>query len=501
MKIAIWMVCFCLSIFLPFHSAKAVPKDSVVIAQGIDATTLDPHMRWDTAAINILMNIYDFLLVRSPDLKIQPLLASSYKIVNDTTWELNLRQGVKFHNGEDFNAAAVKFSLERLADPKNKLQQTALQIIERVDIINEYRVHVITKKPFPYLDAQLTNVGAVIPPKYFQEKGQSHFSLHPVGTGPYKLVRWAKDDQLEVEANLDYWRGVPRIKRAVFRPIPEDTSRVAGLQTRELDVIVNIPPNLANLMNWKGRSTVAKIPSARTVFLVLENTKGGPTADVRVRRAIAQAIDQDKIIKSILEGNAFKLASPLSKYQFGYDPSIKPYDYNPAQAKKLLADAGYPDGFDLPINSPSGRYLKDKEVVEAIIGDLRKVGINASIRVLEWGSYMTQLYARKLGPAYLLGWGGLTFDADGTFFPLFRTGQALSNFNSPKLDALLEQARSTMDREKRQKLYADASQVIKEEVPCAFVYQQVDIYGISERLNWKPRPDERLFVFDMDFKK
>jgi peptide/nickel transport system substrate-binding protein len=114
------------------------------------------------------MNIYDFLLTRAPDLKIQPLLATSYRIVNDTTWELNLRQGVKFHNGEEFNAAAVKFSLERLADPKNKLQQTALQIIERVDIINEYRVHVITKKPFPYLDAQLTNVGAVIPPKYFQ---------------------------------------------------------------------------------------------------------------------------------------------------------------------------------------------------------------------------------------------------------------------------------------------------------------------------------------------
>jgi peptide/nickel transport system substrate-binding protein len=501
MKRGIILIALCLGLLLNLQAAQGAPRDAVVIAQGTDATTMDPHMRWDTPAINILMNIYDFLLTRSPDLTIQPLLASSYRIVNDTTWELNLRQGVKFHNGEEFNAAAVKFSLERLADPKNKLQQTALQIIERVDIINEFRVHVITKKPFPYLDAQLTNVGAAIPPKYFQEKGVSHFSLYPVGTGPYKLVRWAKDDQLEMEANPNYWRGVPRIKRAIFRPIPEDTSRVAGLQTQELDTIVNIPPNLANLMNWKGRSTVAKIPSARTVFLVLENTTGGPTADVRVRRAIAQAIDQDKIIKNILEGNAVKLASPLSKYQFGYDPSIKPYDYNPAEAKKLLAEAGYPNGFDLPINSPSGRYLKDKEVVEAIMGDLRKVGINATIRVLEWGSYMTQLYARKLGPAYLLGWGGLTFDADGTFFPLFRTGQALSNFSSPKLDALLEQARSTMDRQKRQKLYAEASRVIKDEVPCAFVYQQVDIYGVSERLNWKPRPDERLFVFDMDFRK
>jgi peptide/nickel transport system substrate-binding protein len=254
-------------------------------------------------------------------------------------------------------------------------------------------------------------------------------------------------------------------------------------------------------MNWKGRSTVSKIPSARTIFLVLENTKGGPTADVRVRRAIAMAIDQDKIIKNILEGNAVKLASPLTKYHFGYDPSIKPYEYNPAQAKKLLAEAGYPHGFDLVINSPSGRYLKDKEVVEAIAGDLRKVGIIVSMKVHEWGTYMNKLYGRNLGPAYLLGWGGLTFDADGTFYPLFRTGQALSNFSNERLDSLLDQARVTMDRQKRQKLYAEASKAIKDEVPCAFVYQQMDIYGISERLNWKPRPDERLFVFDMALKK
>jgi len=501
-KWILWILVSVSAMGLVFPMAEAAPpSDTVVIAQGIDATTLDPHMRWDTAAINILMNIYDFLLIRSSELKIEPLLASSYRLVNDTTWELNLRQGVKFHNGEDFNAAAVKFSLERLADPKNKLQQTALQIIERVDIINDYRVHIITKKPFPYLDAQLTNVGAVIPPKLFQEKGPGYFANHAVGTGAYKLVRWQKDDQLEIEANPAYWRGVPRIKKAIFRPIPEDTSRVAGLQTQELDAIVNIPPNLANLMKWKGRSIVSKVPSARTIFLVLENTKGGPTADVRVRRAIAMAIDQDKIIKNILEGNAIKLASPLTKYHFGYDPSIKPYEYNPEQAKKLLAEAGYPNGFELPINSPSGRYLKDKEVVEAIVGDLRKVGIIASIKVHEWGTYMRKLYARNLGPAYLLGWGGLTFDADGTFYPLFRTGQALSNFSNEKLDSLLDRARITMDRQKRQKIYAEASRVIKEEVPCACVYQQMDIYGISERLNWKPRADERLFVFDMALKK
>jgi peptide/nickel transport system substrate-binding protein len=486
---------------LGFQTVEGAPKDAVVIAQGVDPTTLDPHYRYDSPAFNITVNIFENLLIRSADLKIEPLLAASYRLINDTTWEFTLRKGVKFHNGEDFNAASVKFSLERLADPKNKLQQTGLQIIERVDILDEYKVRIITKKPYPYLDAQLTLIGAMLPPKYVQDKGIANIGTHPVGTGAYKLVRWLKDDQLELEANPGYWRGVPRIKKAIFRPIPEDTSRVAGLQTRELDVIVNIPPHLANLMNWKGRSTVSKISSARTIFLVLDNTRGGPTADVRVRKAIAMAIDQDKIIKNILEGNAIKLASPLTKYHFGYDPSIKPYEYNPAQAKKILEEAGYGQGFDLVLNSPSGRYLKDKEVVEAISGDLRKVGINASVKVHEWGSYMTQMYSHNLGPAYLLGWGGATFDADGTLFPLFRTGQVLSYFSNSKLDGLIDQGRITMDKEKRQQIYADASRLMKEEVPCAFIYEQMDIYGISERLNWKPRTDERIFIFDMSFKK
>ncbi len=501
MKKGIMLLLLLSFIGLSFHIAAGAPKDTVVIAQGVDPTTMDPHYRYDSPAFNITMNIFENLLIRSTDLKIEPLLATSYRLINDTTWEFTLRNGVKFQNGEDFNAASVKFSLERLADPRNKLQQTALQIIERVDILDDYKVQIITKKPYPYLDAQLTLLGAMVPPKYVQEKGIAYIATHPVGTGPYKLVRWLKDDQLELEANLNYWRGVPRIKKAIFRPIPEDTSRVAGLQTQELDIIVNIPPHLANLMNWKGRSAVSKVPSARTIFLVLDNTKGGPMADARVRKAIAQAVDLDKIIKNILERNGIKLASPLTKNHFGYDPAIKPYPYNPTQAKKLLADAGYGQGFDLVLNAPSGRYLKDKEVVEAVAGDLRKVGINASVKVHEWGSYMTQMYAHKLGPAYLLGWGGATFDADGTLFPLFRTGQVLSYFANPKLDNLIDQGRITMDKKKRQQIYADVSQVMKEEAPCAFIYQQMDIYGISERLNWKPRTDERLFVFDMSFKK
>ncbi len=480
---------------------SAPPKDTVVIAQGVDPSTLDPQDHYESTAFNVLLNVYETLFQRDDHMILQPLLATYSKLINDTTWEFGLRKGVKFHNGEDFNAAAVKFSLERFTDPKNKLKQTTLQgVIARVDIVDEHTVRVITSKPYPYLDAQLGHIGAILPPQYTQEKGKG-ISTHPVGTGPYKFVRWVKDDQLVLEANENYWRGAPRIQKVIFRPIPEATTRVAGLQTQELDLIVNIPPHLSGLMNWKGRSVAAKVPGTRVIFVALDNTSGGPVADKKVRQAIAQAINLDTILKKVLDGNGVKLGVPLTKNHFGYDPSIKPYPYDPEKARKLLAEAGYAQGFDLTLNSPSGRYLNDKEVAEAVTGDLRKVGIRASVKIYEWGTYMSMLYAHKGGPAFLLGPGGVTLDADGTLFINFRTGQVYSSYSNPKFDALLDEARATMDRSKRQKLYTQALQIYKEEVICAFCYQQIDIYGISERLNWKPRSDEKLIVYNMSFIK
>jgi len=490
------------AIFFSFSLAFGAPKDTVVIAQGVDPSTLDPQNHYETPAFNICLNLYETLLLRDDNMKLQPLLASSWKLFNENTWEFKLRKGVKFQNGEECNAAAVKFSLERIADPKNKMKQTTLQgIIDRVDILDDYTVRVITKKPYPYLDAQLGHIGAIMPPKYVQEKGPAYIAMHPVGTGPYKLVRWIKDDQLVLEANENYWGGPPKIKKVIFRPIPEATTRVAGLQTQELDLIVNIPPHLSRLMNWKGRSTVSKVPSSRVIFIAFDNTKGGPVADKRVRQAIAQAIDLDTILKKVLEGNAIRHGVPFTKYHFGYDPEIKPYTYAPEKAKKLLAEAGYAQGFDLVLNSPSGRYLNDKEVSEAVVGDLRKIGINASVKIGEWGTYMSMLYAHNGGPSYLLGWGGASFDADATLFPLLRTGQVLSHYTNPALDAMIEEARSIMDKNKRQKIYSEASRLLKEEAPWAFCYQQMDIYGVSERLIWKPRADEKIFVYNMSFKK
>jgi peptide/nickel transport system substrate-binding protein len=478
------------------------PKDTLIIAQGVDATTLDIHNQNEEPTNNICINIFDSLFQRTAELKIVPLLAVSYKMVDDTTWEISLRKGVKFHNGEDFNATVVKFNLERVADPRNKLRQTLLQIIDRVDILDDYTVRITTKQPYPLMIPVLCGAGAAVhPPKYFQEKGLQYIASNPVGTGPYGFVRWVKGDHILLEANEKYWRGAPEIKKVIFRPIPEATTRIAGLQTQELDIIVNIPPHLMRLVDWKGRSFVSKAPSTRAIYVAFDTMKGGPVADKRVRRAIAQAVDMEGIIRKVLNGNGILLGMNFTKEQFGYDPTIKPYAYNPEQAKKLLVEAGYPQGFDFVLHSPIGRYLNDKEVAEAIVGDLQKIGINASFRGYEFGTFVSKWTAHNLYPAYLAGWGNTLFDATGTTYSTLHTGQPFSNYSNPQLDALITQGRATMDAKERQKISFEACKLIKEEVPTCLNYQQIDIYGVNERVNWKARKCERLYVFDMSFKK
>ena len=492
-----------LSVALGFSPSDAArDKDTLVLVQGVDPTTMDPHNHMETPAWNIHIQLFDSLLQRDPNIKMEKLMAESYRIVNDTTWEFKIRKGVKFHNGEDCKAANFKYSLDRMADPKNKLRQTVFQgVIDKVEVLDDYTFRIITKKPYPVMDAMLSVYGQPLPIKYFEEKGAVHFATNPVGTGTYKFVRWVKDDYILLEANENYFRGAPKIKKVMFRPIPEATTRVAALQTQEADIITNIPPHLMRLMDWKGRSFVSKVPSVRVIFMAFDMTKGGPVADKKVRQAIAMGIDMKTNIKKILEGNGVLLGSPLTDKHFGYDPAVKPSDYNPEQAKKLLAEAGYAKGFDLPINSPNGRYLNDKEMAEAVAGDLRKIGINATVRTHEWGTYMDRMYSHNNPPIYLLGWGNTSFDADFTINPLMHTGLVLSNISIPKLDTLLDQGISTMDPKKRLQIYSETVKVIKEEVPWAWTYQQVDIYGVNERVNWKARTDERLVVYDMSFKK
>jgi peptide/nickel transport system substrate-binding protein len=419
----------------------AAPQGTVTIAQGVDPTTLDPMNHQETPAGNLARNLFDTLLERDGNLALRLALAAELpKLVAPTTWEFRLRPGVKFHNGEPLDAEAVKFSLERVIDPKLKLRgATPFAPLSHVEIVDPLTVRIHTKAPWPILDAIVSSSGAaILPPRYYRDKELTHVARNPVGSGPYKFVRWVKDDRIELEANESYWRGAPRVKRLVWKPIPDDAVRVAALQNGEVDVAVNIPPHLANIIANHPKLFLSTAPSVRTIQLLyythqfdpqhkLVGPYAGPVADRRVRLAMNHAVDVDEVIRTVLDGKGIRVASMLTDKHFGFDPKLAPIKPDLARVKQLLAEAGYPGGVDMVLNAPQGRYVRDKEVAEAISGQLTKAGIRTTLRVHEWGNYLNNMgYVHRAGPVWLIGWGTAAYDAETVYVPLFRSGKILA---------------------------------------------------------------------------
>jgi peptide/nickel transport system substrate-binding protein len=495
--------------------AAAAPAGKVVIAQGVDPTSLDMMNQQETPASNVGAQMFETLVERDQNLKLLPALAAELpKLVAPTTWEVKLRRGVKFHNGEDFNADSVKFSLERLANPANKLRgSSSFAPIDRVEIVDALTVRVHTKKPWPiFTNAMSFRQAAMYPPKEYAGKDTATISRNPIGTGPYKFVRWAKDEEIVMEAFPGYWAGAAKIKTVVFKPIPDDSVRVAALQNGEIDVAVNIPPHLANIIEKHPKIFLSTAPSIRTIQLMIYTHQmdkdhkptgpySGPTADKRVRQAIAYAVDADEIIKSVLDGKAVRVATMLTSLHFGFDPALKPIKQDLAKTKKLLADAGYPNGIDIVLNGPQGRYVRDKEVAEAVAGQLTKAGIKTTLRTFEFVNYLNNMvYVHKAGPVWLIGWGTPTIDAETVYVPLFKSPNIFVNWHNEDFNGMAEAAQSEMDQKKRLALYHRINKLWIEEVPAVPLYQQIDLYGANRRLAWKARSDEVIRAYDMSLK-
>jgi peptide/nickel transport system substrate-binding protein len=460
----------------------------------------------------VATHIFDTLVERDQNLKVVPALAAELpKLVAPTVWEVKLRKGVKFHNGETFDAESVKYSLERV---KSGLRASSnFRPIDHVEIVEPYTVKVHTAKPWPTFTSIMTfRQASMYPPKAYAGKDTAFISKNPIGTGPYKLVRWSKDEEIVLEANDQYWRGAPKIKTVVFRPIPDDAVRVAALQNGEVDVAVNIPPHLASIIAGHPKVFLSTAPSIRTLQLMfvthefdaqhkLVGPYKGVTADKRVRQAIAYALDVDEIIKGVLDGKAMRTATLLTPLHFGYDPALKPIKQDLGRVKQLLTEAGFPGGLELTLNSPQGRYVRDKEVAEAVAGQLTKAGIKTQLKTYEFVSYLNNLvYVHKPGPVWLIGWGTPTVDAETVYGPLFRTGSNLGNYSNPDFDGMVDQAQTEMNEKQRLAIYHRINKLWIDDMPAVPLYQQLDLYGASKRLNWKARSDELIKAYDMSLK-
>jgi peptide/nickel transport system substrate-binding protein len=354
--------------------------------------------------------------------------------------------------------------------------------------------------------------GGMYPPKAYADKDTAFITKNPIGTGPYKFVRWSKDEEIVLEANPNYFRGAPKIKTVVFRPIPDDAVRVAALQNGEIDFAVNIPPHLASIIDKHPKISLSSAPSIRTIQLMYYTHQmdaqhkptgpyNGPTADKRVRQAIAYAIDADEIIKTVLDGKGVRVATMLTPMHFGYDPSLKPIKQDVARAKKLLAEAGFPGGVEITLHGPQGRYVRDKEVAEAVTGQLNKAGIKTTLKTYEFVNYLNNMvYVHKAGPVWLIGWGTPTMDAETIYGPLFKSPGIFVNWHNEEFNRMVDEAQTIMDEKKRLEQYHRINKLWVEEMPSVPLYQQVDLYGVNKRLNWKARSDEVIQAYTMSLK-
>lgn len=480
---------------------SAAPYDvraagSLTIAQAQDPNSWDPVstflIAWGAAA----SNIFDGLVLRDEQLTLKPGLATSWEqLEGGMRLRFKLRQGVTFHNGEPFNAEAVKFTMDRLLGPEGAKgpQQSNYTSIGATEIVDANTVDIVLKRPDPAMLTKLSGYGAmIVPPKYIAEKGSQAFGEAPVGTGPFRVTGYENKVSLSLEANPGYWEGRPKLDKLTYRFIVEPNTQIAELQAGRVDIASQVPIALA--------STVANSPNLSLISItgpgvtVLRyNTRTGPTTDERVRKAMIMAIDREAIVKQILQGHGKTVASFQSDLSFGFDPSLKSLPFDVAGARKLLADAKIAPNTAVSIDFQSNNTTF-REVAQAITGYLGAVGLKAQLRPLETNIFINDIIPNgKTGEMYQLGWGGWTFDYDNTAYLMYHSGEHWNPYEKDAtLDAMLEGQRTIADRKEREKALQKIANYVADRALDLPLFNTNTMYGVNKRAKGLvPPPDNR----------
>ncbi len=479
--------------------AVALAQGTVTVALPTDVRDFDPHQSIATHERAIQQNIFDTLIDLDREYEpTVPALATAWTYVDDVTLEVELREGVTFHNGQPFTADDVVFTFERIMDATEPIGiNTWIEgTLDRVEKVDDHTVRFVTPEPYAPLVANLTRIH-IIAGETFQEVGVEAYAQNPVGTGPFRYVSWTPGQEVVLEAFEDHWRdGLPYIDRAVFRIIPDEFARFAALSAGEVDIVQNLPASRIAQVEGDPDLRVVSVWGQRNMWMGIMIVP--PLDDVRIRQALNYAVDKQAIIDSIFDGQAGAVApGGFGALAFGYHDDIEGYPYDPERARELLAEAGYPNGLDLEFRCSSDRYASDREVCQAIQAYLAQVGVNTDVQFTEWAVYSQLRADRSMQGIYFLGYGNSLFDAD---FPLrlccWSGGRAETRFTTPELDAMVEEAARTVDVQARYDIYGEIQQYIRDQAPYIFLYDQFDIYGISDRIEWEPWATELIPLMD-----
>lgn len=484
---------------------SAVGQEPRTLTVGIsaDVTTLDPTVTSDTRETRIKENIFETLVRRSKDGGVVPALAESWSVSDDgLMWTFQLREGVRFHNGEEFNAETVKYSFERIFDPTIPSYEGYWGTVDEVRIDGSHQVTFVLSEPNPLMLTNIPGHFPMVPQQYIEEVGAETFSREPIGTGPYRLTDWRRGERLVLEANPDYYLGEAPYQRLVLRILVDEASRFAALLAGDVDITGPLGLEQITVAERAPGVRVSSAASLDRRFLRYR-TEVEPFDDVRVRQALNYAVDKESIVEHVLGGYGRPLASANVPAEWGYS-ELEPYPYDPERARELLAEAGHADGFSFRMDYPEGRFLKATEVAQAVAGYLSEVGVEANLNRMDYSNWIASARGQTVSPAYLAFWaGGGVFHASHPFAIDFACEGGSPNWSwtycNEQLDARLQEAidaLSSNDEDQAREIFAELQHMAQEEAPWLFLYVADITYGVSDDVDWDTDANESLWFYE-----
>lgn len=507
------------------YSSAVYAKD-LRIGLGTEPTSIDPHFHNLSPNNSLARHMFDRLVLTDETQQLIPGLAESWKPIDDTTWEFKLRKGVKWHDGSPFTADDVIFTMERAPNVPNSPAGFGLYAKGKTAVkVDDYTVHFKTESPYPLMANDLATI-CIVSKKHGEGATTEDYNSGKaaIGTGPYKFKEYVPGDRIVMTRNDDYWGDKPAWDTVTLKPIKSSPSRVAALLAGDVDVIEQVPTTDIERLKGDENVTLSQGTSNRVIYLHLDHFRddspfikakdGGsiknPLMDLKVRQAISKAINRPAIVERVMEGVAIPAGQLLPKGFFGVSPNLKPVEYDPEGAKKLLAEAGLKDGFQMTIHGPNDRYINDAKIAEAVAQMLTRVGIDTKVETMPRSVYFKR--ASRGGPDdtpefsfILVGWGAGSGEASSPLKSLIATynkdkGMGTANrgrYSNPEVDKLIEDALATVDDAKRQDLLAKATEVAINDGAIIPLHYQVNTWGTRKGLTYNARSDEGTLAMEV----
>lgn len=476
----------------------------VTVTLSAPPKTLDPQDHRSIPTENVVRQAYEGLLARDSKGNVINMLATDYERIEPGRMRFHLREGVTFHSGNELTPEDAAFSVNRIVKPKvsiNSPQASQLAGVTGAEVVDgKHAIDVLSDGANPLIIDQFATYGDIMEKAWVKKHDQTYVATHMNGTGPFKLTDYQRDVRVAFDRNDEYWRDPAAVTKLTMNAAKSSSARVNSLIERETDLTVNVPPGDIPRVQNSGAARIGTAPSTRILYNAMRYDVE-PFSSPKFRRAMNYAVDLESIVKNVLQEFADRTSQPTLDGFFGFNDDLDPYPHNPEKAARLVEESGQA-GASITLHTPVGRYIKDVQIAQAVVGMIDELpNVSAEVKQREFNTLASELTDGKLdtGPKfYLIGWGNSTFDAAKTILPSLTCNGTLTSYCNEKVDSLVRGSLDVTKEKKRKSMLKEANRILHEDAPWIFLNRQYSIYGVSKRLAWKPRRDERIDAYGID---